>query len=204
MFVDIAIEEGHARDQDGHPSRRSSSPRRTARASSPRTGRRSRSRRSTSRPPPVVRTLDVGKQPRGMAMSKSGKLYVANFYGDSIDVFEGKDLDKNHRIPVVQVPAPPRALARRQDALHLVPQRLAAARDGRRHRDRQSQGADRQRAEEHRRLAGRPIRVLCRLRREPQRLGRRHPRLDRAHLPDPGHGPRLAESRSAPTASTRS
>ena len=52
----------------------------------------------------VVRTLDVGKQPRGMAMSKSGILYVANFYGDSVDVFEGKDLEKNHRIAVCKCP----------------------------------------------------------------------------------------------------
>ena len=52
----------------------------------------------------VVRTLDVGKQPRGMAMSKSGILYVANFYGDSVDVFEGKELEKKHRIPVCKCP----------------------------------------------------------------------------------------------------
>jgi YVTN family beta-propeller protein len=52
----------------------------------------------------VVRTLEVGKQPRGMAMSKSGILYVANFYGDSIDVFEGKDLEKTHRVPVCKCP----------------------------------------------------------------------------------------------------
>ena len=52
----------------------------------------------------VIRTLDVGKQPRGMAMSRSGVLYVANFYGDSVDVFEGKDLEKTHRIPVCKCP----------------------------------------------------------------------------------------------------
>ena len=52
----------------------------------------------------VVRTLDVGKQPRGMAMSKSGILYVANFYGDSIDVFEGAELEKTHRLPVCRCP----------------------------------------------------------------------------------------------------
>jgi DNA-binding beta-propeller fold protein YncE len=39
-----------------------------------------------------------------MAMTKSGTLYVANFYGDSIDVFEGKDFDKTHRIPVCKCP----------------------------------------------------------------------------------------------------
>lgn len=52
----------------------------------------------------VVRTLDVGKEPRGMAMARSGKLFVANFYGDSIDVFEGKDLDKRHRLSVCKCP----------------------------------------------------------------------------------------------------
>ena len=52
----------------------------------------------------VVRTLDVGKQPRGMAMSKNGKLYVANFFGDSIDVFEGKELDQTHRLPSCKCP----------------------------------------------------------------------------------------------------
>jgi YVTN family beta-propeller protein len=52
----------------------------------------------------VVRTLDVDKQPRGMAMSKSGTLYVANFYGDSIDIFEGHDLEKRHRLPVCKCP----------------------------------------------------------------------------------------------------
>jgi len=52
----------------------------------------------------VVRTLDVGKQPRGMAMSKAGILYVANFYSDTIDVFEGKDLEKNHHFAVCKCP----------------------------------------------------------------------------------------------------
>ena len=52
----------------------------------------------------VVRTLDVGKQPRGMTMSKAGKLYVANFFGDSIDVFEGKDLDQRHRLAACKCP----------------------------------------------------------------------------------------------------
>ena len=52
----------------------------------------------------VVRTLDVGKQPRGMTMSKAGKLYVANFFGDSIDVFEGKDFDQTHRLATCKCP----------------------------------------------------------------------------------------------------
>jgi YVTN family beta-propeller protein len=52
----------------------------------------------------AVRTLPVGKQPRGMAMTKTGKLFVANFYSDSIDVFEGEDLATRHRIPVCKCP----------------------------------------------------------------------------------------------------
>lgn len=52
----------------------------------------------------VVRTLTVGNQPRGMAMSKRGSLFVANFYGDSIDVFEGDDLGRRHRVPVCRCP----------------------------------------------------------------------------------------------------
>ncbi len=52
----------------------------------------------------VVRVLDVGKQPRGMAMTKSGKLFVANFFGDSIDVFEGKDFEQTHRLSTCKVP----------------------------------------------------------------------------------------------------
>jgi YVTN family beta-propeller protein len=52
----------------------------------------------------VVRTLDVGKQPRGMAMSRAGTLYVANFYSDSIDVFSGEQLENNHRIAVCKCP----------------------------------------------------------------------------------------------------
>jgi YVTN family beta-propeller protein len=52
----------------------------------------------------VVRTLDVGRQPRGMVTTRSGKLYVANFYGDSIDVFEGKALGDKHRLSVCKCP----------------------------------------------------------------------------------------------------
>ncbi len=52
----------------------------------------------------VVRTLKVGKQPRGMAMTRSGKLFVANFFSDSIDVFEGDDLSTRHRIEVCKCP----------------------------------------------------------------------------------------------------
>jgi len=37
----------------------------------------------------VVRTLPVGVHPRGMALTSRGVLYVANFDGASIDVFDG-------------------------------------------------------------------------------------------------------------------
>ena len=52
----------------------------------------------------VVRTLDVGKAPRGMAMTKGGKLFVANFFGESMDIFEGDDLAKRHRIKTCKCP----------------------------------------------------------------------------------------------------
>ena len=52
----------------------------------------------------VVRTLEVGRQPRGMAITKSNKLYVANFFGDSIDIFEGKDFEQTHRVSTCKVP----------------------------------------------------------------------------------------------------
>lgn len=52
----------------------------------------------------IVRTLKVGRQPRGMAVSKKGTLYVANFFGDSIDVFTGADYSEKKRIPVCKVP----------------------------------------------------------------------------------------------------
>jgi YVTN family beta-propeller protein len=37
----------------------------------------------------IVRTLPVGLHPRGMALTSRGVLYVANFDGASIDVFDG-------------------------------------------------------------------------------------------------------------------
>lgn len=52
----------------------------------------------------VVRTLRAGKNPRGMAMTKSGSLYVANFNGESIDVFKGSDLADRHRIKACPIP----------------------------------------------------------------------------------------------------
>lgn len=46
----------------------------------------------------VVRTLRTGRNPRGMAITRTGKLYVANFNGHSMDVFEGTDMSRHHRI----------------------------------------------------------------------------------------------------------
>jgi YVTN family beta-propeller protein len=52
----------------------------------------------------VVRTLPAGKNPRGMAMTKGGTLYVANFNGESIDVFKGADLSAHHRFKACPIP----------------------------------------------------------------------------------------------------
>ena len=52
----------------------------------------------------VVRTLPAGKNPRGMAMTKGGTLYVANFNGESIDVFKGNDLTDRHRFKACPIP----------------------------------------------------------------------------------------------------
>ena len=52
----------------------------------------------------VLRTLKAGRQPRGMAMTRKGKLFVANFFGESLDIFEGDDLSKRHRIPICKCP----------------------------------------------------------------------------------------------------
>jgi YVTN family beta-propeller protein len=52
----------------------------------------------------VVRTLPAGKNPRGMAMTKQGTLYVANFNGASIDVFKGADFSERHRFAACPIP----------------------------------------------------------------------------------------------------
>ena len=52
----------------------------------------------------VVRTLPAGKNPRGMAMTKAGTLYVANFNGESIDIFKGASLEDHHRIKACPIP----------------------------------------------------------------------------------------------------
>jgi len=52
----------------------------------------------------VVRTLPAGKNPRGMVMTKGGTLYVANFNGESIDVFKGADFADRHRFKACPIP----------------------------------------------------------------------------------------------------
>ena len=52
----------------------------------------------------VVRTLPAGKNPRGMVMTKGGTLYVANFNGESIDVFKGAALTERHRFAACAIP----------------------------------------------------------------------------------------------------
>jgi YVTN family beta-propeller protein len=52
----------------------------------------------------VVRTLSAGLNPRGMAMTKAGVLFAANFNGASIDVFKGPDLADKHRFAACPIP----------------------------------------------------------------------------------------------------
>lgn len=53
----------------------------------------------------VVRTLPTtGLNPRGMAMSRAGVLFAANFNGASIDIFEGPDLARRHTIAACPIP----------------------------------------------------------------------------------------------------
>ena len=52
----------------------------------------------------VIRTVPAGKNPRGMVMTKSGTLYVANFNGESIDVFKGADFSERHRFGACPIP----------------------------------------------------------------------------------------------------
>ncbi len=47
----------------------------------------------------VVRTLSVGLHPRGMALTSRGVLYVANFDGASVDVFDTLGLSSTSREP---------------------------------------------------------------------------------------------------------
>jgi YVTN family beta-propeller protein len=52
----------------------------------------------------AVRTLKAGKAPRGMAVTSKGRLYAANFFGASIDVYEGPDYAQKHRFSVCTCP----------------------------------------------------------------------------------------------------
>jgi len=52
----------------------------------------------------VVRTLPAGSNPRGMAMTRGGTLYAANFNGASIDVFSGAGLGERHRFAACPIP----------------------------------------------------------------------------------------------------
>jgi YVTN family beta-propeller protein len=53
----------------------------------------------------VIRTLRAGRNPRGMAITRAGRLYVANFNGHTIDVFDGPDRRTHHRLdPVCRIP----------------------------------------------------------------------------------------------------
>jgi YVTN family beta-propeller protein len=52
----------------------------------------------------TLRTLAVGLHPRGMALTKSGVLYVANFDGASIDVFYGEGFAHSYRLAVCRIP----------------------------------------------------------------------------------------------------
>jgi YVTN family beta-propeller protein len=52
----------------------------------------------------TIRTLDVGLHPRGMALTRTGKLYVANFDGESIDVFDGPDYAHTYRLAACRIP----------------------------------------------------------------------------------------------------
>ncbi len=46
----------------------------------------------------VTRTLEAGLNPRGMAMTHGGRLYIANFFGNTIDVYEGAAMETHRRI----------------------------------------------------------------------------------------------------------
>ncbi len=52
----------------------------------------------------TIRTLRVGLHPRGMALTREGKLYVANFDGESIDVFDGPSYGHTYRLKVCRIP----------------------------------------------------------------------------------------------------
>lgn len=63
----------------------------------------------------VIRTHRAGDCPRGLAIARDGTLYVANFHGDSLDVFAG----------------PERSVRRRVEGLCHVPRHLVLSPDDR-------------------------------------------------------------------------
>ncbi len=52
----------------------------------------------------VVRTLPAGAQPRGMVASTDGHLYIANFNGESIDIYYGAEYKEHKRISACRIP----------------------------------------------------------------------------------------------------
>ena len=52
----------------------------------------------------VVRHLNTARAPRGMVAASNGTLYVANFWGESIDVFTGADYSQKTRVKACKVP----------------------------------------------------------------------------------------------------
>src|SRR5437773_475553 len=46
----------------------------------------------------VVRTLAAEENPRGMALTSDGRLYIANFNSQSIDVYEGAQMQTHRRM----------------------------------------------------------------------------------------------------------
>jgi len=52
----------------------------------------------------TIRTLPVGLHPRGMALTRAGVLYVANFDGATIDVFHGEGFAHSYRLAVCRIP----------------------------------------------------------------------------------------------------
>lgn len=52
----------------------------------------------------VTRTIPAGLNPRGMAITRAGTLFAANFNGASIDIFRGLDFSEHHRITACPIP----------------------------------------------------------------------------------------------------
>ncbi|MDP3274200.1 MAG: YncE family protein [Deltaproteobacteria bacterium] len=53
----------------------------------------------------VTRTLRAGRNPRGMVMTAAGRLYIANFNGHTLDVYDGPTLSEHRRVtPLCRIP----------------------------------------------------------------------------------------------------